>query len=447
MIAYRAMLDVPGNWSGARPAAARRAPRARYPEGYAGVDLLVARRCWGWSGSAAEGRSPCSGPGSGSPGRPPTATATRSSTVLAAQAPDLHEALAARWPSRAGRTSSSTASCSVPTAAPRPPSSVKGETINAWYSGKHRALGGNIQAVMRPDGIPIWTSDAAPGHLHDLTVARDTGVIGALYWAAAQLDLPTLADSGYEGAGQGIKTPIKQPADGHASPPTTRPTTRCCARPAASANAASPCSPAAGEPSTRHRQPPPNRRTRPSRTRAHTNRERPPTQFLLRSPHWRKSSAGHRPRPFARRAALAHGRQRECGPSAAARHSWGVFASQVRKCERRMRRQRRRDGEESVRTAYLGYLREQQQRRSWECPRTARRIADLADGRAVVVPYWEVQRFAPDLRHPGERGWDGNSYWRTAAWLRGARRMTELVPAEPVRDGNGQRHRAGVGRR
>ena len=34
-------------------------------------------------------------------------------------------------------------------------------------------------------------------------------------WAASQLDLPTLADSGYDGAGQGIKTPIKQPADGH----------------------------------------------------------------------------------------------------------------------------------------------------------------------------------------------------------------------------------------
>ena len=81
-----------------------------------------------------------------------------------------------------------------------------------------------------------------------------------------------------------------------------------------------------------------------------------------------------------------------------------------------------------MRAAYLGYLREQQQRRSWECPRTARRIADLADGRAVVVPYWEVQRFAPDLRHPGERGWDGNSYWRTAAWLRGARRMTSSCP-------------------
>ena len=72
---------------------------------------------------------------------------------------------------------------------------------------------------MRPDGQPIFVSDVAPGHLHDLTVARDTGVIGALNWAASQLDLPTLADSGYDGAGQGIKTPVKQPADGQSPRP------------------------------------------------------------------------------------------------------------------------------------------------------------------------------------------------------------------------------------
>jgi hypothetical protein len=33
--------------------------------------------------------------------------------------------------------------------------SVKGETINSWYSGKHRAPGGNVQAVLRADGQPI----------------------------------------------------------------------------------------------------------------------------------------------------------------------------------------------------------------------------------------------------------------------------------------------------
>jgi hypothetical protein len=93
--------------------------------------------------------------------------------------------------------------------------SVKGETIDAWYSGKHRDFGANVQAVMRPDGLPIWTSEALPGHLHDTSCARVLGVTAALNWSAAELDLPALADSAYESAGHGIKTPIKQPADGN----------------------------------------------------------------------------------------------------------------------------------------------------------------------------------------------------------------------------------------
>jgi hypothetical protein len=92
--------------------------------------------------------------------------------------------------------------------------SVKGQPIDAWFSGKHRDFGANIQAIMRPDGLPIWTSTAMPGHLHDTRCARELGVTAALNWAAADLDLPALADSGYESTGQGIKTPVKQLADG-----------------------------------------------------------------------------------------------------------------------------------------------------------------------------------------------------------------------------------------
>ena len=135
--------------------------------------------------------------------------------VLAAQRPDLHEAL--RRAADEGwayvildgklydcdRVSESA-------------TSVKGKTIDAWYSGKHRDFGANIQAVIRPDGLPIWTSHASPGHLHDLTCAHQQGVTAALNWAAAELELPALADAGYDGAGHGIKTPIKQPADGRA---------------------------------------------------------------------------------------------------------------------------------------------------------------------------------------------------------------------------------------
>jgi hypothetical protein len=87
--------------------------------------------------------------------------------------------------------------------------SVKGEEIDAWYSGKHHQPGGNVQAVMLPGGLPIWTSEAEPGHVHDITAAR-AHALPALY-RAASLGMPTLADCGYEGAGIGIHVPVKNP--------------------------------------------------------------------------------------------------------------------------------------------------------------------------------------------------------------------------------------------
>lgn len=90
--------------------------------------------------------------------------------------------------------------------------SRKGEEIDLWYSGKRHDFGGNIQAVMRPDGFPIWLSDVEPGSTHDLTAAQ-IHALGALYAAAAR-GLPTLADPGYEGAGHGVFTPFKRPPGG-----------------------------------------------------------------------------------------------------------------------------------------------------------------------------------------------------------------------------------------
>src|SRR5438045_9780085 len=60
--------------------------------------------------------------------------------------------------------------------------SVKGDEIDAWYSGKHHRPGGNVQAIMRPDGLPLWTSEAEPGHVHDITAAQ-THALQALYRA------------------------------------------------------------------------------------------------------------------------------------------------------------------------------------------------------------------------------------------------------------------------
>jgi DDE superfamily endonuclease len=133
-------------------------------------------------------------------------------TVLAARRPDLHEAL-----QRAADDGwafvildGKLFDCDRITETVL---SVKGDSIDAWYSGKHRDFGANIQAIMLPNGLPIWTAEAMPGHLHDLTCAQNLHITAALNWAAAELNLPTLADAGYEGAGHGIKTPTKQPAD------------------------------------------------------------------------------------------------------------------------------------------------------------------------------------------------------------------------------------------
>jgi len=101
-----------------------------------------------------------------------------------------------------------------------PAVSARGEVIDLWYSGKAHTHGGNIQAVLAPDGFPLWVSDAEPGSVHDITAAR-AHALPALYHAAAT-GLPTLADPGYEGAGIGILIPVKQPPGGRELDVNTR---------------------------------------------------------------------------------------------------------------------------------------------------------------------------------------------------------------------------------
>jgi DDE superfamily endonuclease len=131
--------------------------------------------------------------------------------VLAEQAPDLREAL-----ERAHGQGFSHVILDgkiIPADRCKEPAvSVKGQLIDLWYSGKAHCHGGNIQAVLAPDGFPLWISQAEPGSVHDLTAAR-AHALPALYRAAAT-GLPTLADPGYDGAGIGIHIPVKQPSDG-----------------------------------------------------------------------------------------------------------------------------------------------------------------------------------------------------------------------------------------
>jgi hypothetical protein len=98
--------------------------------------------------------------------------------------------------------------------------SAKGEDINAWYSGKKHRPGANVQAVMLPSGLPIWTSEAEPGHVHDITAARAHAL--PLLYRAAAAGIPTLADGGYEGAGIGIHVPVKNPGGGQQLDPGTK---------------------------------------------------------------------------------------------------------------------------------------------------------------------------------------------------------------------------------
>jgi hypothetical protein len=129
--------------------------------------------------------------------------------VLSAQAPDLPDALERAMAEGIpyvildGKVFAGDR-CSEPAL------SVKGQVIDAWYSGKAHRHGGNVQAVTRPDGLPLWTGPAEPGSVHDLTAAR-WHALPALYRAAA-LGMPCLADLGYDGAGIGILTPVKRPA-------------------------------------------------------------------------------------------------------------------------------------------------------------------------------------------------------------------------------------------
>jgi DDE superfamily endonuclease len=89
--------------------------------------------------------------------------------------------------------------------------SKKGKEIDLWHSGKTHDFGGNVQAIFAPDGLPLWISDVLPGNVHDLAAAREQ-VLDIIRPFTKKM--PVLADPGYEGAGQGVLTPVKQPADG-----------------------------------------------------------------------------------------------------------------------------------------------------------------------------------------------------------------------------------------
>ena len=138
--------------------------------------------------------------------------------VLAAQAPDLHEAL--ERAKQHGLPHLILDGKVIDTdRVTEPKLSRKGKEIDAWYAGKTHDFGGLIQALMNPRGIPLWVPEVMPGSVHDITAAR-TLVLAIL--APYANDMPVLADGGYEGAGHGVLVPVKKPKDGYEPDPDTR---------------------------------------------------------------------------------------------------------------------------------------------------------------------------------------------------------------------------------
>ncbi len=131
--------------------------------------------------------------------------------VIAAHAPDLARVLAdAR---RSGVVFLCLDGTVIPTDRVAARVEVDGHRAHhLWFSGKHRAFGGNIQVICDHTGFPLWVSDVRPGSTFDLTAAREL-VLPALYPHAAR-GLPGLADKGYTGAGVGIHVPIKHSPQG-----------------------------------------------------------------------------------------------------------------------------------------------------------------------------------------------------------------------------------------
>lgn len=74
-----------------------------------------------------------------------------------------------------------------------------------YYSGKHKRHGMNVQVLTDPFGRLLWASPALPGSTHDLTAARQHGIIEALAYAG----LKCWADKAYQGAGGPVRVPFR----------------------------------------------------------------------------------------------------------------------------------------------------------------------------------------------------------------------------------------------
>src|SRR6476659_352904 len=76
----------------------------------------------------------------------------------------------------------------------------------AFYSGKHKRHGVNVQVIADPAGRLVWASPALPGARHDMGAAREHGIIAALNAAG----ISVWADTAYQGGGSAIRVPQRR---------------------------------------------------------------------------------------------------------------------------------------------------------------------------------------------------------------------------------------------
>jgi DDE superfamily endonuclease len=76
----------------------------------------------------------------------------------------------------------------------------------AFYSGKHKAHGLNVQVIADPIGRLVWISPPLPGARHDMGAAREHGAINAITAA----EIPAVADTAYTGAGPAVALPQRR---------------------------------------------------------------------------------------------------------------------------------------------------------------------------------------------------------------------------------------------
>jgi hypothetical protein len=76
----------------------------------------------------------------------------------------------------------------------------------AYYSGKHKAHGLNVQVIADPIGRLVWISPPLPGARHDMGAAREHGIIDAL----TVHEIAAAADTAYQGAGPTVAVPQRR---------------------------------------------------------------------------------------------------------------------------------------------------------------------------------------------------------------------------------------------